>query len=231
MSINIPARNYLTFHELMDRWQCTENDLRYAVICSAIKPCIRLVGEHQVVEWELAPWGAWRQRTPDDDGYDTGVTYVLAYEPRNWVYLQEPHQIAPFDCRFELASDMRNPDKDDSVTFAQWYALKSPMTLDAVARDAVFLLKEVVDYEDKHGHGKNQSAESKEPTTRERNTLLKLVIGMAIKGYRFDPNASKSAAASEIANDLADLGISVTDETILKYLREATRTVLPSKIA
>lgn len=224
MAIIIPARNYLTFHELMNRWQCTENDLRYAVICGAIKPCVRLVGTHQTIEWERAPWGAWVKRSTDD------YTYALAYEPKHWVYLQEPHQTAPFDCRFELAADMRDADKDDSVTFALWYELKSPMTLEAVARDAVFLLKEVIDYEDKHGQEKSLQAESKEPTTRERNTLLKLVIGMAIKGYAFDPNASKSAATSEIANDLAEVGVSVTDETILKYLREATRVVLPRKV-
>ena len=63
----------------------------------------------------------------------------------------------------------------------------------------------------------------------ERNTLLKLVIGMAVKGYSHDPAASRSTAPKEIADDLAELGINVTDDTVRKYLKEAANTVLPAK--
>lgn len=66
-------------------------------------------------------------------------------------------------------------------------------------------------------------------TTTERNTLLKLVIGMAIKGYCHDPCAAKSSAAQEIANDLAALGIRIDDGTVRKYLKQAAENVLPTK--
>jgi hypothetical protein len=65
--------------------------------------------------------------------------------------------------------------------------------------------------------------------TRERDTLLKLVIGMAIKGYSYSPTALKSPTPKEIADDLAILDISVSDDTIRKYLKQATQTVLPAK--
>ena len=65
--------------------------------------------------------------------------------------------------------------------------------------------------------------------TRERGTLLKLVIGMAVKGYGHDPAAAKSTAPKEITDDLAGLGMSVTDDTVRKYLKQAADTVLPSK--
>lgn len=65
--------------------------------------------------------------------------------------------------------------------------------------------------------------------TRERDTLLKLVIGMAVEAYRHDPEAARSAAPGEIAGDLAKHGLSVTDDTVRKYLKEAAATVLPKR--
>ncbi|MEI8158537.1 MAG: hypothetical protein WCH60_16865 [Burkholderiales bacterium] len=65
-------------------------------------------------------------------------------------------------------------------------------------------------------------------TTTENNTLLKLVIGMAMKGYAYDPAASKSAVPKEIADDLATLGINITDDTVRKWLKEGANNVLPS---
>lgn len=65
-------------------------------------------------------------------------------------------------------------------------------------------------------------------STRERNTLLKLVIGMAVMGYRYNPAASKSNAPKEIADDLVSLGIDVSDDTVRKYLKEAANTLLPT---
>lgn len=67
-------------------------------------------------------------------------------------------------------------------------------------------------------------------STTERNTLLKLTVGMAIKGYGYDPRASKSASPKEISDDLAELGIGVSDDTVRKYLRRAAETVLPGGI-
>ena len=64
--------------------------------------------------------------------------------------------------------------------------------------------------------------------TTERNTLLTLVIGMSIKGYAYDPAASKSSTPNEIAKDLAALGMSITDDTVRKHLKQAVDTVLPA---
>lgn len=70
---------------------------------------------------------------------------------------------------------------------------------------------------------------SAELSTRERDTLLKLVVGMAIEGYRYDPNAQRNEAPGEIAGDLAKHGIELTDDTVRKWLKEAASTVLPRK--
>lgn len=73
------------------------------------------------------------------------------------------------------------------------------------------------------------SSEEKILASRERDTLLKLLIGMAVAGYSYNPAASKSPVTKEIADDLASLGISVSDDTVRKYLKQAAETVLPAK--
>ncbi len=61
----------------------------------------------------------------------------------------------------------------------------------------------------------------KELKTRERDTLLKMIIGMAIKGYVYNPTAKKNTAITEIESDLKELGIPVSDDTIRKWIKEA----------
>ena len=101
MAIKIPARSYLTFSELKERWQCTENDLRYAVISGEIKPCVRLVGEHENIQWVKAYAGTCERKSTHDG------SFILSHEPKGWVYLQEPCQTGPFDCRFDLAAHLQ----------------------------------------------------------------------------------------------------------------------------
>ena len=57
--------------------------------------------------------------------------------------------------------------------------------------------------------------------TRERDTICKIILGMAIKGYAYDPQAKKNTAVSEIAGDIQQLGLSVDQDTIRKWLQEA----------
>lgn len=57
--------------------------------------------------------------------------------------------------------------------------------------------------------------------TRERDSLLKLVIGMAVGAYSYDPKAGRSPTVSEIADDLARAGVSLDADTVRKYLTEA----------
>ena len=65
--------------------------------------------------------------------------------------------------------------------------------------------------------------------TRERDSLLKLFIGMAVKGYAYDPKAARSSVASEISIDLQLLGLSLSDDTIRKYLRDGAEILPPSE--
>jgi len=72
------------------------------------------------------------------------------------------------------------------------------------------------------GDPKSTSEETKDLLPREKETLLRLIAGMSIAGYRFDVNASRNDATREIQGDLDQLGIPLDPKTILKWLREAS---------
>jgi len=57
--------------------------------------------------------------------------------------------------------------------------------------------------------------------TRERETALKLIIGLAVDGLGYDPAALKSPIPSEITKKLDKLGIPLDSDTVRKWLREA----------
>lgn len=58
--------------------------------------------------------------------------------------------------------------------------------------------------------------------TKERESLLKLVGGMAVRGYGFDPTRSRNEATGEIRDDLEALGLGMNDDTIRKYVNQST---------
>ena len=60
-----------------------------------------------------------------------------------------------------------------------------------------------------------------------RQSLLKLVIGMAIGGYRFDPDAKRNDSLGAIEKRLQELDISLSADTIRNALREAS-ALLPA---
>lgn len=67
----------------------------------------------------------------------------------------------------------------------------------------------------------------KELKAQERESLLKIVIGMAVEGYRYDPSAKRSDRVPEIVADLERAGVAVSDETVRKYLRQANKYLSP----
>jgi hypothetical protein len=62
---------------------------------------------------------------------------------------------------------------------------------------------------------------------RERESLLKLVIGVVIDAYGYDPHASRSPVTREISDILARRGIALDEDTVRKYLQEAKELLPP----
>ena len=65
-----------------------------------------------------------------------------------------------------------------------------------------------------------------EPSPRERKSLHKMIIGMAIQKYGYDPLVNKTAATQRIVDDLTREGISIDVGTVLTHLR-AAKSALP----
>ena len=52
MAIKLPERNSFTFAELMERWQCTENNVRHLIIEKTLVPSYLFQGLARLVCWE-----------------------------------------------------------------------------------------------------------------------------------------------------------------------------------
>lgn len=65
--------------------------------------------------------------------------------------------------------------------------------------------------------------------TRERETMLKIIICMAVKGYVFDPKAARSDRINEIVGDIGKCGLSISDDTVRRYLKEAAELLPPQE--
>jgi hypothetical protein len=88
--------------------------------------------------------------------------------------------------------------------------------------DFILLQDRLRKLEAEQNHPSDQSKE-KLLSTRERETLLKLIIGMAVDAYGYDPLATRSPLPKELSQILALQGIPISDDTIRKWLKEATQ--------
>lgn len=75
-----------------------------------------------------------------------------------------------------------------------------------------------------------QSNEVKAVSSRERQTLNKILIAMATDGYGYDPDAARSPFPKELEGILDRMGLSVSDDTIRAKLKDAAE-LLPKSIA
>jgi hypothetical protein len=58
-------------------------------------------------------------------------------------------------------------------------------------------------------------------STKERATAFKIILAMAVKGYCYDPAAHRNSATSDITNDVHSIGLTIDEDTVRKYLRDA----------
>lgn len=140
----------------------------------------------------------------------------LIQKIRQWEKIAADNALAGTLCGIQYGSTGPNDDFLMRVLI-RWATKRSfpiPQELSVIESDAI-----VPAAKETSGNTLQAASELK---TRERETLLKLVIGMAIKGYRYDPKAARNNATSEIADDLEALGIGLDTDTIRKWLIQGT---------
>jgi len=60
--------------------------------------------------------------------------------------------------------------------------------------------------------------------TKVKETLLKMVIVMAMDCYGYQPNGKRNTATTDICNALDLIGLSLSENTVRSYLKEASKT-------
>jgi hypothetical protein len=117
----------------------------------------------------------------------------------------------------------------DAVTtvdsqMADWKSLYE----EAVANvEALTAERDAVKAQLEQKHSEPSPEKSRKPlNVRERETLLKLIISMAIGGYGHDPTAKRTDTARDIVGDLAKNELSLDEDTVRNWLKKA-REVLP----
>jgi hypothetical protein len=131
------------------------------------------------------------------------------------------HQIADWKSRYdELHAQFNDLKVQHEAYVAGVQALHdgNRNKIDALAAERESLRVRVAQLERALGQGQ---VNEKPLVTRVRDSLLKLIIGMAVKGYGYDPKAKRSDKITDIAGDLDSLGLSLDGDTIRKWLREA----------
>jgi hypothetical protein len=94
--------------------------------------------------------------------------------------------------------------------------------------EVVELTKEIVGL--REGSPMHSEAHGEKPfSVRERESLLKIIIGMAMEQYAHDPYAKRTETAKQIESDIVCIGLSMDQDTIRKYLAEAKERFIPRK--
>lgn len=232
MAVKLPQRKFLTFPELQDRWACTENDIRRMVLSAQLIPSYLWNEPVNVVTfieathdglpyWEPSQVPNDREFEDEKDRMEFPHKSIFA---DGFYFLLFPWQTSALNCNFVYLSKDRSVMQQAGQTCLMLKRPKSTLTLDDVIESGAVMMSEILLFE-----GASEAELEKPLSTTERNSLLRIVIGMAIKGYAYEPNALKSSAPKEIADDLGLLDLNITPDTVLRYLKEAKLTVLPKK--
>lgn len=146
--------------------------------------------------------------------------YLDSIKALSILEIQKSELAMSFFDRLALASLARKAGqiskKGKSIEFVAWF---KQMDFDVRA--------DLIEQVSRFQSNTSNSAQNlgKQLTDQERETLLKLIAAMAVKGYTFDPNANRNAATSDIKSDLELMGFNLDSKTVLKWLRAATDLV------
>ena len=121
-------------------------------------------------------------------------------------------------CYEELSAILDKTRKEDLEIVAKLKAQRD----EALARLEVLKRSGVIDESDKALPTPNPQ----EISARERDSLLKLIAGMAVRGYGYDPRSKRSEQVREITSDLESTGVALDADTVRKWLR-ASAELLP----
>lgn len=104
------------------------------------------------------------------------------------------------------------------VRFDELFEWIKTVDLD-VTSDLIISFQTIVD----RRTGKQKVRVSEKFDNREKIAIAKLLVAMAIDHYGYDPKAARSPIPKEIQDMCATLGLSISDDTVRKYLKLGAR--------
>jgi hypothetical protein len=239
MAIKFLARRYLTFPELLVRWECQPNDIRQAVLSRALVPSM-FIDATLLTGW-------WDEEYDHETGlaapnFMADVRHTPSRRVRKFLFMRDPHDTGLMTCSFGTFCDSATATPFDSGDMT-WFDPHRQITLDDVVADGVFMSTEVARYEAQNSpnatHEQPESALPERPAAtqperpettppeqpefapQERQVLQKLLLGMAMDQYKYDPEASRNSAVGDISSATDAIGHLVTDDTVRKHLKAA----------
>lgn len=233
------AKKYLTFNELLLRWNCEKNEIHHFIENSMLVPSIAWNKYGVKCEWE------------SDSINDIGLFEVgdgsCAYERyqlSDWLYLRLPKPKGAYQYSFAYGTIESLP-KAEELRSGTWFHLLNDEYYNSIASiqsqriesDAVFMIEKVEFCESLHPElliatekKIKLSVEKVESTdkplsTRTENNYLRLIFKLAngISGF----NHKKPYEAAQLI--INKTGIDISQETLAGYITKAYELECKSK--
>ena len=205
-------RKFLRADELLQRWQCSEADLKYEVIEGNLLPIIFVNEGVEITDRDGRPvFGdkeGYRLKSDDDDVLAPG------YANHGYLILAVPVRESIETCSFWLFTQLRSAPGYEDTT---WQPVNS-IPLEKYWNEMVFDLPSVLGFEAARTQDGNTTGTKEKPlTTRERDTLLTIIAALAKAAKINIQDAGK--AALYIEGLTAELGARVSKRAIEEHLK------------
>lgn len=224
MTFKMPARGYLTWRQLCDRWQCTDSELHDAVVTGDVKVAIHVDGWLSVPTWSRDGLEIVADDTlQNKNGEEVRVRYS------GLLFLQRPKRTGLDDCEFRLGSNVARPSEPDDTGWLQydfWYWLPEIMTVRDIISQGAFLMPEIRHFENLHSTSSiERRPEEKTLQPRERKALMN-IIGAMLELLK-SPRAGRDTDAAIIAELVKNYGDKhgISKSNLDRKLPEAKRSL------
>ena len=203
---------FLRADELLQRWQCSEADLKYEVIEGNLLPIIFVNEGVEITDRDGRPvFGdkeGYRLKSDDDDVLAPG------YANHGYLILAVPVRESIETCSFWLFTQLRSAPGYEDTT---WQPVNS-IPLEKYWSEMVFDLPSVLGFEAARTQDGNATETKEKPlATRERDTLLTIIAALAKAAKINIQDAGK--AALYIEGLTAELGARVSKRAIEEHLK------------
>lgn len=218
----LPQKEFYSISDLANKWSATVSDIEEYLLTGKIQASVH-VPRKMMYKYTL--------QLLDDgtEGYDVELDDPDFFIPRQGLFninYQDIEWDEHGQAKFEKGSAPLTLFEDNACYgFNETFVLsreKIVIAVDELNRfeDEYGLAAQTENTMEKTTFGANELTNDINPKTYD--SLLKMVITMAINSYDYSPLGGKSSVPSEIVEDASNLGISITDDTVRKYLKLAT---------